>query len=81
MILHTRSALLQYDRLVRESEAPYEASPRAGEPSFYFAFIKSAYESFLSEDDDRVDEIKDSVAAAFGERALLMLWLNYSPVQ
>ena len=58
---------MQYDRLVRESESPHEVSPRAGEPSFFFAFIKSAYEAFLAEDDDRVDQLKAEVAGAFGE--------------
>ena len=53
---------------MREAEAASETTPRAGEPAFFFNFVRSAYESFLAEEDERVDETKAAVAEAFGAR-------------
>lgn len=51
---------------MREADAATETTPRAGEPAFFFNFVRSAYESFLAEEDERVDETKAAVADAFG---------------
>ena len=50
------------------AESESETEPRAGEPAFFFSFVRVAYERFLAEDDAKVDELKASVAAAFGDQ-------------
>lgn len=65
---HPLPTHLQYDGMVRAVEARHESEPRAGEPAFFLNFVRVAYERFLAEDDDKIDEIKASVADAFGEQ-------------
>lgn len=54
--------------MVGFAEEEAEEEPRAGEPAFFFNFVRVAYERFLAEDDEKIEEIKASVAASFGEQ-------------
>ena len=55
-----------------QAEGEAETEPRAGEPAFFFNFVRVAYERFLAEDDEKIDEIKESVADAFGEQHVVI---------
>ena len=64
---------MQYDALVVSADDGAEREPRAGEPTFFFNYVRVAYERFLAEDDAKVEELRATVAAAFGEQHEVLL--------